>query len=133
MLAHIAIAVASLSQSGAVYSALGFACEPVEVVEREHVRVQKWSKEGLCLELIEPYPTGMGNVAKFLAKRGAGLHHVALTSPDLNSDLQRLSAAGISSLPGYPAPGSSGSNVCFLDPRTTGGVLIELVETVSKS
>lgn len=128
MLAHIAVAVADLSQSAAVYSALGFTSEPIEVVEHEHVRLQKWTHSGVCFELIEAFPAGAGNVAKFIAKRGPGLHHVALQSQDILSDLQRLNDSGIRTLPGYPAQGSTGSHVAFLDPHTTGGVLIELVE-----
>ncbi len=129
MLAHIAIAVEALDQAGGVYAALGFVGDDVEVIDRENVRLQKWTKDGLCLELIEAYPAGTGHVAKFIAKRGAGLHHVALTSEDLMNDLKRLEKSGIRTLPGYPAAGAKGSNVAFLNPHTTGGVLIELVET----
>ena len=111
-----------------VYVALGFEMSEPEVIEREHVRLRKATKEGVCLELIEPYPAGTGSVAKYLAKRGPGLHHVAYRSDDIHGDLKRLQERGINVLPGYPANGAAGSVVAFLNPHTTGGVLIELVE-----
>ena len=132
MLAHIAIAVENVEQSSRVYAALGFVTEQPEVVEREHVRVLKCNKDGLCLELIEAYPPGSGGVAKFISKRGPGLHHIALGTECLAEDLKRAEESGISVLAGYPADGSGGSRVAFLAPATTGGVLIELVENKRK-
>ena len=127
-LAHIAIAVDDMEKAMALYSALGFSVGGAEIIERENVRICKVKKEGLCLELLEPYPAGAGGVAKFLAKRGPGLHHVALRTSDIQSDLRKCEKMGINLLPGYPANGSEGSIVAFMHPNTTGGVLIELVE-----
>jgi len=127
-LAHMAVAVESLAAAAPVYLALGFALHEPEVIEREKVRAQVAEKEGLRVELLEAFPAGSGPLAKFLAKRGPGLHHVALCTADLEGDLARLQAAGVRPLKGYPAAGLGGSRVAFLDPKTTGGVLFELVQ-----
>ncbi|HLX63031.1 MAG TPA: VOC family protein [Planctomycetota bacterium] len=127
-LAHLAIAVEELDQATPIYAALGFELGDVEQVVREKVRLRKCVKDGLCIELLEAYPKGEGSVAKFIAKRGACLHHVAISSKNVRSDLRRLGKSGIKALAGYPAEGSEGTTVAFLDPKTTGGVLIELVE-----
>jgi methylmalonyl-CoA epimerase len=127
-LAHLAIAVAGLDQAAPLYQALGFALGDTEIIEREHVRLQVVSRGDLRIELLEPHPAGAGPIAKFLEKRGPGLHHIALHSTNLDSDIATLNATGIGLLKGYPASGAHKSRVAFLDPKTTGGVLFELVE-----
>lgn len=127
-LAHLAIAVESLTAAAATYRALGFSLHEPEAIAREKVRAQVAEKGELRIELLEPHPAGEGPIAKFLAKRGAGLHHVALRTTDLDADLARLASAGVNPLKGYPATGLGGSRVAFLDPKTTGGVLFELVQ-----
>ena len=127
-LVHIAVAVETLDKATSVYAALGFELGEPEIIERENVRLQKVTKDGVCLELIEPYPADTGSVARYLAKRGPGLHHVAFKSDDIQGDLMKLQNRGINVLHGYPAKGSEGTLVAFLNPQTTGGVLIELVE-----
>jgi methylmalonyl-CoA epimerase len=127
-LAHLAIAVSSIDESAKTYVALGFTPETPENIERERVRVQLVCKGELRIELLEACPAGEGPIAKFIQKRGPGLHHMALHTDALDSDLSSLKSSGISTLPGYPAAGAGGSRVAFLDPKTTGGVLIELVQ-----
>jgi methylmalonyl-CoA epimerase len=127
-LAHLAIAVSSIDKSAKTYVALGFTPERPENIARERVRVQLVYKGELRIELLEAYPAGEGPIAKFIQKRGPGIHHMALHSDALDSDLVLLLKTGIAPLPGYPATGAGGSRVAFLDPKTTGGVLIELVE-----
>lgn len=127
-LAHLAIAVRSLAEGSALYAALGFTLDEPEVIASQHVRAQVAHKGDLRVELLEAHPAGSGPIAKFIEKRGPGLHHVALRSEGLDADLQRLSAQQIVPLAGFPAPGMAGTRVAFLDPKTTGGVLIELVE-----
>ena len=126
-LAHLAIAVKSLQETTPIYSALGFTLHEPEIIARENVRAQLAIKEGLRIELLEPHPSGTGPIAKFLEKRGPGLHHVALVSNDVDADLANLANANVNALKGYPATGMSGTRVAFLDPKTTGGVLFELV------
>ncbi|HYG78587.1 MAG TPA: VOC family protein [Planctomycetota bacterium] len=126
-LAHLAIAVKTLAEGAPLYAALGFTLHEPETIEREKVRVQLASKGELHIELLEANPAGEGPIARFLEKRGPGLHHVALSSTDLARDLAALQSSGVVPLKGYPAPGAAGTQVAFLDPKTTGGVLIELV------
>lgn len=126
-LAHIAVAVESLSNSAEIYSALGFKLNPPEIIEREHVRLQMAEKNDVHLELLEAHPAGEGPIAKHIQKRGCGIHHLAFYTQNIEGDLKRLAESGVKLLPGYPASGASGTTVAFLDPRTTGGVLIELV------
>jgi len=126
-LAHLAIAVKTLGEAGPLYAALGFTLHEPEIIASQNVRAQVASKDGLRIELLEAHPAGTGQIAKFIEKRGPGLHHIALRSGDLDSDLKSLAAKGVTPLTGYPADGMSGTRVAFLDPKTTGGVLIELV------
>jgi methylmalonyl-CoA/ethylmalonyl-CoA epimerase len=126
-LAHLAIAVKALSDAAPLYAALGFTLHEPEVIASQQVRAQVASKDGLRIELLEAHPAGSGPIAKFIEKRGPGLHHVALCSTDLDSDLKALAGKGVVPLSGYPADGMSGTRVAFLDPKTTGGVLFELV------
>lgn len=128
-LAHIAIAVNSLGESAALYSALGFTLHEPEIIARERVRLQIAERDGTRIELIEAHPSGEGPIAKFIQKRGPGIHHLAFKTLDMAGELARLSALGVKPLPGYPATGAENSQVAFLDPKTTGGVLIELVHS----
>ena len=127
-LAHLAIAVNSLSDGATLYTTLGFTLDEPEVIASQHVRAQVARKGDLRIELLEAHPAGTGPIAKFIEKRGAGMHHIALLSTDLEGDLERLNDEGVIPLAGYPAPGMTGTTVAFLDPKTTGGVLIELVQ-----
>ena len=126
-LAHLAIAVSNIDESAKTYVALGFTPAPPEIITRERVRVQLVHKGEFRIELVEAWPAGEGPIAKFIQKQGQGLHHIALHSASLDEDLSTLKKVGISPLPGYPAAGAENTRVAFLDPKTTGGVLIELV------
>lgn len=121
---HVAIAVHDLAEAVPLYERLtGARGSTPEEVSSQGVRV---AFVGI-LELIEPTdPTGA--VARFLERRGAGLHHVAYRVDDCASALSRLVAEGFEAIDATPRPGASGHRVAFLHPRSTGGVLIELVE-----
>jgi len=127
-LAHIAVAVNSLAEASPLYAALGFAMHEPEIIERESVRAQVCEKNGVRIELLEPHPAGSGPIAKHIEKRGTGLHHMALLTHDFDADIAAVQKAGATLLPGYPAAGLGGSKVAFLHPKSTGGVMIELVE-----
>lgn len=126
-LAHLAIAVESIAAAAPLYVSLGFTAHEIETVEREKVRVQLLEQGALRIELLEPLNAGEGPIGRYLGKRGAGLHHVALWCSALEERLAHLEKIGVRTLPGYPAAGASGTRVAFLDPKTTGGVLFELV------
>lgn len=121
---HVAIAVSSLEEALGLYQLLsGHPGSPVETLESQGVRV------AFCgaVELLEPLRPD-SPVGRFLAKRGPGLHHIAYRSVDLQGDLDRLAAQGVELIDAHPRPGARGHQVAFLHPRSTGGILVELVQ-----
>ena len=121
---HVAIAVHSLEESAVVYELLtGESRSPVEVLEAQGVRVAFVGQ----VELLEPLGPDT-TVGRFLERRGQGLHHIAYRTDDIVADLARLDAEGIELIDEKPRPGASGHQVAFLHPRSTGGILLELVE-----
>lgn len=124
---HVAIAVQSIDGALAKYQqALG-----LDVKEREIVASQKTEAALLpvgesSIELIEP--KGNDTLAKFLEKKGPGLHHIALEVEGIEAALALLKAAGVPLVDETPRVGARGHKVAFLHPKATGGVLIELVE-----
>lgn len=129
---HIAIVVRSIDEALPRYRAL-FGWEPIDtprVFASQHVRLcflEAGSGGGAKLELVEPTDDESG-VARFLAERGEGLHHVCLTSDDLAGDLAALAAAEAELIDREPRPGVHGE-VAFVHPRTLNGVLWELLAT----
>jgi methylmalonyl-CoA/ethylmalonyl-CoA epimerase len=125
---HVAVAVTDLSAAAAAYELLGLQqVGPDEEVPTQGVRVRTMAGGAVLLELLAPLP-GDGPVARFIEKRGPGLHHVALRVGDLQAELVRLAAADVPLLDRQPRPGRAGTLVAFIHPRFAGGVLIELVQ-----
>jgi methylmalonyl-CoA/ethylmalonyl-CoA epimerase len=128
---HVAIVVRSIDEALPRYRAL-FGWEPIDaprVFASQHVRLcflESGSGPGARLELVEPTDDESG-VARFLATRGEGLHHVCLTSDDLAGDLEALAAAEAELIDHEPRAGAHGE-VAFVHPRTLNGVLWELLE-----
>ena len=126
-ISHIGIAVHSLERSLAFWAeALGLEVTGIETVESEKVKVAFLQTGDSRIELLEPTADDSA-VSRFLAKRGEGIHHLALGSRELPTLLERLGERGVSILGNGPRPGAGGSEVAFLHPKTTGGVLLELV------
>ena len=124
---HLGIAVESLEAALRFYrDQLGLAAGPRETVEGEKVNVAMLPAGGPRIELIEPAEPDSA-VGKFLEKRGAGLHHLALKVPDLGAALERLRAAGARLL-NEPGQGAGGHRYVFVHPASTGGVLLELIQ-----
>jgi methylmalonyl-CoA/ethylmalonyl-CoA epimerase len=128
---HIGIAVRSIEETLGIYRALG-----LEVAHRESVPAQGVTTALLPvgesrLELLEPTSPD-SPVAKFLARRGPGLHHVCLAVPDIEKALAELSGRGFRLVHRAPVPGADGKRVAFLHPDAAGGVLLELSEDPSK-
>ncbi|MBT8405187.1 MAG: methylmalonyl-CoA epimerase [Gemmatimonadetes bacterium] len=122
---HVAVAVPSLASAVPLYeSVTGHRSSPIQTLETQGVRV---CFVGPQLELLEPLTPDTG-VGRFLDRSGAGLHHIAYRSDDLRADLERLAADGFELIDAEPRPGAFGHSVAFLHPRSTGRVLIELVE-----
>ncbi len=122
---HIGIAVHSLDEGRKFYEALGLVVEHIEDVPAEGVRVAMMRCGESKIELLEPLSED-SVVAKFLAKRGPGVHHVCFASGDLKSDDIHLREAGIEPMRPEPTRGAEGCWVQFVHPKNTGGVLVEL-------
>lgn len=121
---HVAIAVSSLEESLGLFQFLsGHAGSPPEVIENQGVRV------AFCgpIELLEPLGPDT-TVGRFLAKRGPGLHHIAYRSADLRAELETLASQGVELIDARPRLGARGHHVAFIHPRSTGGILVELVQ-----
>ncbi len=125
-LAHVAVAVRSIAGALPLYRALGLEPAGEEEVPEQGVRVAFLPAGGTRIELLEPLGEG-SPVARHLERRGPGLHHVAVEVRSLDRAVERLLAEGYELVSG-PAPGAHGTRVAFLHPRSTGGVLLELVE-----
>ena len=125
---HVGIAVSSLDDRLEFWhEALGLALGGTETVASEGVRVAFLSAGASRVELLEASRPD-SPVAKFIAKRGEGIHHITLRVDAIQPLLDRLRSKGVPLLDDAPRPGASGTNVAFLHPRAAGGVLIELVE-----
>lgn len=124
---HIAVAVRNLASALAFFrDRLGLDLEHVAAVEQDRVRVAFLPVGGTRIELLEPLE-GDGPVARFLERRGEGLHHICLEVDDIEAALAELEAAGVELIDRRPRRGAEGL-VAFIHPRSSGGVLLELVE-----
>ena len=124
---HVGIAVHSLAEARKTYEALGMVVERVEDVPQEGVRVAMIRCGESHIELLEP-TSESSPIAKFLAKRGPGIHHLCLATDDVRADDARLRAAGLEVLRPEPTRGAGGCWVQFVHPKSAGGVLLELAE-----
>ena len=127
---HIGIAVSDLDEGIALYSTLlGLELERIEEVPRENVKVAflKLDRAGAAghVELLAPL-SDEGNIAAFIARKGPGLHHIALAADDIEVLMRRCREAGLRLLDETPRRGAGGKRIVFLHPRSAGGVLIEI-------
>jgi methylmalonyl-CoA/ethylmalonyl-CoA epimerase len=125
---HIGIAVKSLD-AAKIYEALGLAVGHTETVATQQVNTAFLSVGDSNLELLEPTSPD-SPIAKFIEKRGEGIHHICLRVDDIESHLERLKAAGYRLVNEAPVPGAHGCRVAFLHPSAGNGVLIELSEKI---
>jgi methylmalonyl-CoA epimerase len=124
---HLGIAVRSLADAKAIYEKLGLPVSSEEVVPAEKVRLVMVPVWETRLELLEP-TSDDSVIAKFIAKRGEGLHHISIRVPDLNAAVQKLKASGTRLISDEIKTGAGGHRYVFLHPSSASGVLIELVE-----
>jgi methylmalonyl-CoA epimerase len=124
---HLGIAVRSLADAKAIYEKLGLTLSEEEVVPAERVRVVMVPVGETRLELLEP-TSDDSVIAKFIANRGEGLHHISIRVPDLNVAVQKLKSVGTPLVSDEIKTGAGGHRYIFLHPSGTSGVLIELVE-----
>jgi methylmalonyl-CoA/ethylmalonyl-CoA epimerase len=127
---HIGIAVKSLSQANKLYASLfGQEHYKVEAVESEGVSTSFFQLGDTKIELLEASRTD-SPIAKFIEKRGEGIHHIAFEVEDIRTEMQRLQQEGFTLLNEQPKPGADNKLVCFLHPKGTGGVLVELCQEI---
>lgn len=124
---HIGIAVESIEEARGFYEALGLEIERIEEVPQEGVRVALIRCGESCIELLEA-TSADSPIAKFIAKRGAGMHHLCLATEDVRGDDAKLRQAGFEVLRPEPTRGAGGCWVQFVHPKSSGGVLVELSE-----
>lgn len=122
---HIGIAVRSIEEARSFYESLGLAIEHIEEVPEEGVRVAFVPCGHTRFELLEPTRAD-SPVAKFLEKRGPGIHHVCLESDAIDDDDRKLRRSGIELLRQRPTIGAGGARVQFVHPKSSGGILLEL-------
>jgi methylmalonyl-CoA/ethylmalonyl-CoA epimerase len=126
---HIGIAVNSLKTSIPLYERLlGASCYKTELVSTESVDTAFFLQNGAKIELLESSDPN-GPIAKFIAKKGEGLHHIAFEVPDILAEMERLKKEGFTLLNETPKLGADNKLVCFVHPKDAGGVLIELCQT----
>ncbi|WP_376793309.1 methylmalonyl-CoA epimerase [Thermoflexus sp.] len=127
---HVAIVVEDLEAALPFFrDLLGLPLARVADVPAEEVRIAFFPMEGGEIELVEP-TTSESGVARFLARRGPGLHHICVEVDDLEATLGRLRAAGIQLIHETPLIGHDGTRYAFIHPKSAFGVLVELYERV---
>jgi methylmalonyl-CoA/ethylmalonyl-CoA epimerase len=126
VLDHIGIAVRSI-EAASIYKALGLSIDDIETVASQGVRTAFLSVGDSNLELLEPL-SAQSTVAKFIDKRGEGIHHICLRVDNIEEHLARLKQEGFRLINEHPVPGAHGCRVAFLHPAAGNGVLIELSE-----
>ena len=125
---HLGIAVKSLSESVPLFEKLlNSPCYKTESVASERVNTAFFQTGDAKIELLES-TAGDGVIQKFIDKKGEGLHHIAFEVKDIIQEMERLKAEGFVLLSEEPRTGADNKLVCFLHPKTTHGVLIELCQ-----
>jgi methylmalonyl-CoA/ethylmalonyl-CoA epimerase len=125
-IAHVGIAAKSVDALMPFYrDVLGLTDAPL--ADSDGARIAGLAAGDALVELLEPKDAG-SPIAKFLEKRGPGLHHICFTVDDLDATLARCRQAGITLIDDTPRVGAEGKRIAFLHPKSTGGILIELSE-----
>jgi methylmalonyl-CoA/ethylmalonyl-CoA epimerase len=123
---HLGIAVRSIDEAVPIYeTALGLRCLGREEVASQRVKTAFFDVGGVHLELLEPTAPD-SPIAKFLAEKGEGIHHIAFRTDDITGQLKQAAAAGVRLINAEPFEGAAGKLVAFLHPKSTRGVLTEL-------
>ena len=127
---HIGIAVKNMASANELFAKL-FGKKPYksEKVEREGVSTSFFQMGDAKIELLEA-STPDSPIAKFIEKRGEGIHHIAFEVNDINAEMKKLSDLGFTLLSSEPLKGADNKMVCFIHPRSAGGVLVELCQEI---
>jgi len=130
---HIGIAVSNLEDAVNLYeSLLNVKCYKTETVESENVHTAFFKKGETKIELLEATKPE-SPIAKFIERKGEGMHHIAFDVEDIDTEMKRLAAAGFTLLNDQPKKGADNKLVCFLHPKSTKGVLIELCQEIREA
>lgn len=124
---HIGIAVRDLAQALKHYQALGLTESKREIIKDYAIEICMMELGRSKIELIQPL-SDEGSIAKFLQKRGEGIHHIALAVNDIEKKLAQLKAQGIKLIDEQPRQGLLNRKIAFIHPQSMHGVLVELVE-----
>ena len=125
-IAHVGIALDALNSAIPFFrDVLGL--EPVEISDSDGARIEAFQAGESLVELLEPNGENTP-IGKFIAKRGAGIHHICFAVDDLDAVLSRCRAAGIRLIDSEPRIGAEGKRIAFIHPSSTAGILIELSE-----
>ena len=127
---HIGIAVKNLDISIPLFEMLlNTSCYKTETVESENVNTAFFQTGSTKIELLES-STSDGVISKFIEKKGEGIHHIAFEVKDIEAEMKRLSSEGFQLLNETPKKGADNKLVCFLHPKGTNGVLVELCQSI---
>lgn len=127
---HIGIAVKNLNQSNDLFARLfGKDHYKIEKVESEHVATSFFMLGETKIELLEATHSDSA-IAKFIEKKGEGIHHIAYEVDDVRAEMKRLEAEGFELLNKEPKRGADNKLICFLHPKSTNGVLVELCQEI---
>jgi methylmalonyl-CoA/ethylmalonyl-CoA epimerase len=127
---HIGIAVKDLSISIPLFERLlGSSCYKTETVASEQVETAFFLQNGGKIELVQSTQAD-GVIAKYIDKKGEGMHHIAFEVPDIHAEMERLKKEGFTLLNETPKKGADNKLVCFVHPKDCNGVLIELCQTI---
>ena len=125
---HVAIAVNKIEDALQIFErTMGLRLEHTKTVEQQKVKIAILRAGQTKIELLEPTDSE-SSVAKFLANRGEGIHHIAIEVSDIEGHLKELKDKGIALIDEKPRPGAEARKIAFVNPKSTKGVLLELVE-----
>jgi len=128
---HIGIAVKDLAAANALYKKLlGVTHYKIEEVASEGVKTSFFRVGDSKIELLQA-TTPDSPIAKFIEKRGEGVHHIAFDVDDINGEIERLKSEGFALIHQTPKPGADGKMIAFLHPKSSGGVLVELCQDIN--
>ena len=127
---HLGIAVKDMEESNDLFEKmLGSGPYKQEVVEKEKVKTSFFRVGNSKIELVQSLDEA-GVISKFIEKKGEGIHHVAFDVPDIKAEMKRLTDEGFKLLSEEPYKGADNKLVCFVHPKTAGGVLVELCQNI---
>jgi len=127
---HIGIAVKNLDISIPLFEMLlNTSCYKTETVDSENVNTAFFQTGSTKIELLES-STSDGVISKFIEKKGEGIHHIAFEVADIEAEMKRLSSEGFQLLNETPKKGADNKLICFVHPKETNGVLIELCQSI---